>query len=210
MTSEQSYNLLARLSKQLAFEVTDQQLQQLHQYLQLLVKWNRTYNLTSVRDELEMVTLHLLDSMVVAPYINAPRMLDVGSGGGMPAIVLAILHPDQHWTLCDTAGKKARFLNQVKIELKLANVEVIHGRVEQAVGQFDGISSRAFATIKNMYDWSNHLLAANGRYYALKGKDPIDEISEVDKHLRVVENRSLEVPNLQAERHLIILEPLGA
>lgn len=205
-----SLRLLTRFASELPFEVSEAQLDLLHQYLTLLVKWNGTYNLTSIRDEQQMVTMHLLDSMAVKPYISAKTMFDVGSGGGMPGIVLAILNPDQHWTLCDTAGKKARFLNQCKIELKLANVSVIHGRVENVEGQYDGISCRAFATIKNLHDWSHHLLADGGRYYAMKGKDPVDEISEVDKQLQVVENRSIVVPNLDAERHLIILEPLGA
>jgi len=194
----------------LEFDVTDRQVDQLYRYIKLLAKWNKTYNLTAVRDEREMVTLHLIDSLVITPYISGDQILDVGSGGGLPGVPMAIMHPEQSWTLVDTAGKKARFLNQVKIELQLTNLTALHSRVENLEGQYDAITSRAFSTIALMRELTSHLLAPKGCYFAMKGKYPEEEILEVDKQLKVVENRVLEVPGLDAERHLVILKPVGA
>jgi len=208
--SDPTRDLLEQRIELLNFEVSDNQVDLLYRYIKLLAKWNKTYNLTAVRDEREMVTLHLIDSLVISPYIFGAKVLDVGSGGGLPGVPMAIMHPEQRWTLVDTAGKKARFLNQVKIELGLENLEAIHSRVEQLEGQYDAITSRAFSTIALMHNLTSHLLDPNGNYFAMKGKYPEDEILEVDKQLKVVENRVLEVPGLDAERHLIILKPVGA
>ena len=148
-------------ARQLGVELTAQQHELLLGYLALLIKWNKAYNLTAVRDPDEMVSRHLLDSLSVMPFIHndTQRWLDVGSGGGMPGIPLAILHPHKQVTVLDSNGKKTRFLTQVKLELKLDNLTVIHKRVEefQPAQPFTGIISRAFSSMENFTNWTRHL-----------------------------------------------------
>ncbi len=148
-------------ARSLGVALSDAQHGQLLAYLALLVKWNKAYNLTAVRDPDEMVSRHLLDSLSVVPFVAAggARWLDVGSGGGMPGVPLAILFPERQFTLLDSNGKKTRFLTQVKLELKLANLEVIHSRVEQLQPPqpFDGIVSRAFSSLEDFSTWTRHL-----------------------------------------------------
>lgn len=182
-------------------------------YLGLLVKWNGVYNLTAVRDPVQMVTQHLLDSLTAVPaFSGARRVLDVGAGGGLPGMVLAIVYPDMQVAMVDTVHKKTAFLTQVKAELGLANVTVYTGRVEQlqAPEKFDVITSRAFAELSDFVAWSGHLLKNGGRFIALKGIIPQDEIARLTQAWRVTEVRRLTVPGLPAERHLIIIEAAPA
>lgn len=197
----------------LALPLSDAQIDKLLDYLALLLKWNTVYNLTAVRDPSQMVTQHLLDSLSAVPaFGGARRVLDVGAGGGLPGIVLGIwaaeAQPDMRITLIDTVHKKTAFLTQVKGELDLANVEVQTGRVEQwkASQAFDVITSRAFAELSDFVTWSGHLLAEGGRFIALKGVMPEGEIKKLPQGWKVKEVRALQVPELDAERHLIFIE----
>ena len=167
--------VLAEGVAQLGLPLGEQQHAQLLDYLALLFKWNAVYNLTSVRDPMQMATLHLLDSLAAVPaFAQARNVLDVGAGGGLPGIVLAIARPDLKVSLIDTVHKKTAFLTQVKAELGLANVTVYTGRVEQLQPKapFDTITSRAFADLSDFVNWSGHALAEGGQFIALKGTAP--------------------------------------
>lgn len=189
--------------------LSDTQLSQLLDYLALLAKWNSVYNLTAIRDPAQMVTQHLLDSLAALPaFANAHNVLDVGAGGGLPGIVLAIARPDMNVSLIDTVHKKTAFLTQAKAELQLANVNVYTGRVEQLqVSQkFDVITSRAFADLSDFVNWSGHLLQENGCFIAMKGVAPEEEIARLPAPWQVIEKRALQVPGMQAERHLVFIQ----
>ena len=178
-------------------------------YLALMFKWNAVYNLTSLRDPMQMVTHHLLDSLAAVPaFAAAKNVLDVGSGGGLPGIVLAIVRPDMKVSMIDTVHKKTAFLTQVKAELALANVTVYTARVEQlqVSDKFDVITSRAFADLSDFVNWSSHLLADGGRYIALKGVAPKDEQERLPAEWKIDKVEPLEVPRLGAERHLVFIE----
>ena len=180
--------------------------QKLLTYLALLQKWNKVYNLTAVRDPQEMVTLHLLDSLTVLPHIKAKNLLDAGSGGGLPGIVLAICLPTLQVTTIDTVQKKTIFMRQVKGELGLDNLQVIHGRVEsyQPAEKFEVIISRAFSELALFVSLTKHLLAKNGQWLAMKGQRPTLELTDLD--VKVNQIIPLTLAGLQAERHLIVLE----
>ena len=200
---------LAEGVRSLPLELSDKQLAQLMDYLALLSKWNAVYNLTALRDPKQMVTHHLLDSLAVVPaFAGARNILDVGAGGGLPGIVLAIARPDMRVTMVDTVHKKTAFLTQVKAELGLANVSVHHSRVEQlkVPQKFDVITSRAFAELNDFVTWSGHLLQEGGRFIALKGVMPTDEIARLPAGWKVSKVESLSVPGLDAERHLVYIE----
>ncbi len=182
-------------------------------YLALLQKWNKVYNLTAVRDPLEMVTLHLLDSLSVLPYVKTQSLLDVGSGGGLPGIVLAICQPALQVTTIDTIQKKAIFMRQVKGELGLDNLQVVHARVEKfnPTEKFEAIISRAFSEIALFVKLTQHLLTQNGQWLAMKGHVPHDELTTVELEslkIRVQQIIPLSVAGLDAERHLVVLEKL--
>lgn len=181
--------------------------QKLLDYVALLHKWNKVYSLTAVREPERMISLHLLDCLAVLPHINGPRVLDVGSGGGMPGIVLAIVRPDWLITLIDSNGKKTSFLQQAAISLGLSNVTVITGRVEQyqPAECFDLITSRAFSDLGEFVSLSHHLLALNGCYAALKGLYPQQEVAQIPAGFVVTEVVPLQVPGLDAERHLVTI-----
>jgi 16S rRNA (guanine527-N7)-methyltransferase len=203
--------LLAAGIAEMGLDVTSKQQQKLLQYLSLLQKWNKVYNLTAVREPLEMVTLHLLDSLSVLPHISAKNLLDVGSGGGLPGIVLAICMPHLQVTTIDTVQKKAIFMRQVKGELGLDNLQVMHGRVEsyQSSEKFEVIVSRAFSELALFVNLTKHLLAQKGRWLAMKGRMPQGELDVVVlENLDVKVNTiiPLTVAGLDAERHLLILE----
>ncbi len=173
-------------------------------YLKLLQKWNKFYNLTSVRDPLDMVTLHLLDSLSVLPYIQTSNLLDVGSGGGLPGIVLAICLPELQVTTIDTVQKKTIFMRQVKGELGLSNCEVVHSRVEKYMPQFkfDAVISRAFSDIALFIKLTQHLITPNGQWLAMKGLIPTAEILDiVNRPTSII---PLKVAGLTAERHLLL------
>jgi 16S rRNA (guanine527-N7)-methyltransferase len=195
--------------KDLQLELNDDQVQKLLDYLALLNKWNSVYNLTSVRDPMQMVTLHLLDSLAAVPaFKGAANVLDVGAGGGLPGMVLAISRPDMLVSMIDTVHKKTAFLNQVKAELGLANVTVYTKRVEQleVKTKFDVITSRAFADLSDFVTWSGHLLQEGGRFIALKGTAPEDERERLPEPWKVQKLEPLTVPGLEAERHLVFIE----
>lgn len=189
--------------------LSDSQQQQLLAFLALLNKWNKAYNLTAVRDPDEMVSRHLLDSLSVVPFVaeGGRNWLDVGSGGGMPGVPLAIMFPELAFTLLDSNGKKTRFLTQVKLELKLANLEVVHSRVEQfqpAIA-FDGITSRAFSSLEDFASWTRHLGDTETRWLAMKGVQPDDELQRLPADFRLDACHVLKVPGCQGQRHLLIL-----
>ena len=172
----------------------------------LLLKWNRTYNLTALRDPQQAISHHLLDALAILPHVGAGPLLDVGSGGGLPGIPLAIARPDLSVTLVDTVQKKAAFLQQVAIELELKSVAVHHARVEEMRGQYAQISSRAFAELARFVSLTRHLLAPGGRWLAMKGARPDDEFKALPAGSEVEAIIPLAVPGLDAERHLIILK----
>lgn len=180
--------------------------QKLLAFRDLLLKWNRTYNLTALRDPEQAISHHLLDSLAILPHIGGGPLLDVGSGGGLPGIPLAIARPDLAVTMVDTVQKKATFLQQAAIQLGLKNVMVHHARVEELAGQYLQISSRAFAELKLFVDLTRQLLAPGGRWLAMKGLRPDDEIAALPADVVVEQVVPLHVPGLDAERHLIILK----
>ena len=200
---------LAQGALELGVEVSPQQQEQLLAYLALLIKWNKAYNLTAVRNPDEMVSRHLLDSLSVVPYVRdaGDNWLDVGSGGGMPGIPLAILFPERQFTLLDSNGKKTRFLTQVKLELKLANLEVIHSRVEAFTPKqpFSGIVSRAFSSLEDFSNWTRHLGDGQTQWLAMKGVHPDDELQALPADFRLTATHVLKVPGCQGQRHLLIL-----
>lgn len=200
---------LVRGAQELGIELSDVQQQQLLAYLALLIKWNKAYNLTAVRDPDEMVSRHLLDSLSVLPFVaeGGRTWLDVGSGGGMPGVPLAIMFPERAFTVLDSNGKKTRFLTQVKLELKLANLEVVHSRVElfRPAVPFDGITSRAFSSLEDFASWTRHLGNTETRWLAMKGVQPEDELQRLPDDFRLDACHVLKVPGCQGQRHLLIL-----
>lgn len=175
-------------------------------YLALLMKWNKAYNLTAVRDPLQMVTRHLLDSLAVVPHLSAKRIIDVGTGGGLPGIPLSLVFPERDFTLLDSNGKKTRFLVQARAELGLENVTVVHDRVEnyQPVQLFDCVITRAFASVADILTSSRHLLAPGGEFLAMKGLVPADELASLPPGFHLKEVIALTVPGLEQEqRHLL-------
>ena len=210
--------LLASGIAEMALNVSAEHQQKLLAYLALLQKWNKVYNLTAVREPMEMVTLHLLDSLSVLPYMKVKNLLDVGSGGGLPGIVLAICMPELEVTTIDSVQKKAIFMRQVKGELGLDNLQVVHGRVEsfQAAEKFEVIISRAFSDLALFVKLTKQLLAKNGQWLAMKGQVPHHELAIIE--LDIIELKSLKikvqkiipltVAGLDAERHLVVLEKL--
>lgn len=189
---------------EMGLQVAPEKQQSLLDYLALLAKWNKVYNLTAVRNPQEMVTLHLLDSLSVLPYIKDKSLLDVGSGGGLPGIVLAICLPELQVTTIDTVQKKAIFMRQVKGELGLDNLQVVNARVEEYEAEpFEMIISRAFSDLDLFMALSQHLLAEDGRWLAMKGVSPQQDLEALKVKSEVY---PLSVAGLAAERHLAIIE----
>ncbi|MFO7593594.1 MAG: 16S rRNA (guanine(527)-N(7))-methyltransferase RsmG [Pseudomonadota bacterium] len=178
-------------------------------YVELLAKWNRAYNLTAVRDPAEMVTRHLLDSLAVVPYLTGQRVIDVGTGGGLPGIPLALVFPGRQFVLLDTNSKKTRFLVQAKAALRLENVTVVHARVKEYRDDqlFDCIITRAFASVADILKGSRHLLAPDGEFLAMKGAVPEAELAELPQGFCLKEVIALKVPGLEKEqRHLLRID----
>ena len=198
---------LENLLAQAEIQLTDLQKDQLIQLVQLLNKWNKAYNLTSVRDPQEMLVKHILDSIVVSPYLQGDRFIDVGTGPGLPGLPLAIINPTKQFVLLDSLGKRISFIRNAVRELGLTNVEPVLSRVDeyQPEQKFDGVLSRAFASLKDMTDWCHHLPKKDGYFYALKGIYHEDEVQELDKKFEVKDVITLNVPELVGERHLIVL-----
>lgn len=197
---------LDRLLNQANIQITDHQKQQLIDFVKLLDKWNKAYNLTSVRDPEEMLVKHIMDSLVVSPYLDGTHFIDVGTGPGLPGIPLAIINPDKQFTLLDSLGKRITFIKNAVRELKLGNVTPVLSRVEEfQEQQFDGVLSRAFASLNDMIDWCYHLPNTSGRFYALKGQYQAEEVAEISKPVEVLDVFKLDVPDLVGERHLVVL-----
>jgi len=198
---------------ELGLSLSDAQLERLLGYLALIQKWNRVYNLTAVRDPQEMLTHHLLDSLTaVAPLVRhthgqPAKVLDVGSGGGLPGIVLAICRPELDVSCVDTVGKKAAFIQQVAATLKLPNLRGIHARVETLGGPFDVICCRAFASLPDFVTWSRGALAEQGVWMAMKGKHPQAEIEGLPADVQVFHVEPLTVPGLDVERCMVWMRP---
>lgn len=192
---------------QLGIALSPEQTRLLLGYLQLLNKWNSAYNLTAVRNPEEMVSRHLLDSISVLPFTEGDNWLDVGSGGGMPGIILAIMRPHSQFTLLDSNGKKTRFLTQARMELKLTNLTVINSRVEAYTPDqpFDGIVSRAFSSLADFTNLTRHLGTHSTRWLAMKGLYPEDELAALPVDFKVEQSAQLSVPGCQGSRHLLIL-----
>jgi 16S rRNA (guanine527-N7)-methyltransferase len=197
---------LKKLVGQTELQLSEQQLQQLVQYVQLLDKWNSAYNLTSVRDPNEMLVKHIMDSLAVAPYLHGNRIIDVGTGPGLPGVPLAICCPDKEFTLLDSLGKRIRFLNQVKLQLGLANIDPVQSRVEDHQAQYDSVISRAFASLGDMLHWCQHLPTPAGQFLAMKGAQAQEEIAALPDFVKVVGNVELTVPELVGQRYLLVLE----
>lgn len=190
----------------LRLDLPDAAQHQLLAFRDLLLKWNRTYNLTALRDPEQAISHHLLDSLAILPHVGSGALLDVGSGGGLPGIPLAIARPELAVSMVDTVQKKATFLQQAAIELGLKNVSAHHARVEEMRGQYAQISSRAFAEIGLFISLTRHLLAPGGRWLAMKGVRPDQELQALPADITVEAIIPLTVPGLDAERHLIILK----
>ncbi|HGN1707833.1 TPA: 16S rRNA (guanine(527)-N(7))-methyltransferase RsmG [Providencia rettgeri] len=200
-------DLLSKLNQLLVktnISLTDKQKQQLVGYVELLVKWNKAYNLTSVRDPQQMLVRHIMDSIVVNGQLNGTRFIDVGTGPGLPGVPLAIVRPDSHFVLLDSLGKRVRFLKQVQHELGLANIEPVQSRVEEypAENGFDGVISRAFASLNDMLSWCHHLPSSEGCFYALKGIIHDDEMV-LPEGFKIESITELQVPELDEQRHLV-------
>ena len=199
---------LTSLIKSSNITVTEQQINQLIQYVELLVKWNKAYNLTSVRDPSEMLIKHIMDSLAVGEVLTGESFIDVGTGPGLPGIPLAILFPERSFVLLDSLGKRITFLRQVVFQLKLGNVTPLLSRVEKYQPEvlFDSVLSRAFASLEDMVTWCKHLVDYQGRFFALKGQFPKDELNQLPNDVSFVKSHQISVPKLVGERHVIELK----
>ncbi|MEZ9059789.1 16S rRNA (guanine(527)-N(7))-methyltransferase RsmG [Vibrio pelagius] len=203
---------LDHLISQTDLEVSDKQRGQLVGYVELLNKWNKAYNLTSVRDPMDMMVKHILDSIIVSTHLQGKRFIDVGTGPGLPGIPLSIMNPDCEFFLLDSLGKRIRFIKQVVHELGIDNVTPVQSRVEefQPEEKFDAVLSRAFASMTDMVEWCHHLpKEQSGVFLALKGQHPRDEMDQLPNWCSVTEIKALQVPELDGERHLVTLSRQG-
>lgn len=201
----------------LGLALNDQQVGRLLDYMALIQKWNKVYNLTSVRDPAEMLTHHLLDSLAAVPPLQrhlaslgegvARKLLDVGSGGGLPGVVFAICCPELSVSCVDTVAKKAAFVQQVAAELRLGNLRGVHARVENLSGPFDVVSCRAFASLPDFVNWSQAALGEGSVWLAMKAKHPVDELAALPTTVQVFHVEQLVVPGLEAERCIIWMKP---
>ena len=203
--------------RSLNLDLDNRQIAQLLTYVALIGKWTKVYNLTAVRDPAEMMTHHLLDSLAAVAPLNrqlkqmglegGARLLDVGAGAGLPGVVIAICCPSVVVTCVDTVAKKAAFIKQAALELKLTNLTGLHQRVEQVTEPFDVICSRAFASLSDFTSWSARALAPGGVWMAMKGRRPVSEIDALDKGIDMFHVEQLSVPGLDAERCIVWARP---
>lgn len=205
LLQEQLHQQFTTLANKLDFAVSQTQQQKLIEFVLLLHKWNKAYNLSSVREPDQMLVKHIFDSIVVAPHLSGTKFADVGTGPGLPGIPLAIMQPQSSFTLIDSLGKRIRFIKQVVHELQLDNVHAIQARVENVndQGVFDGVLSRAFASISDMLQWCEHLVDHNGEFLALKGQLHQQELTNIPEHFTLVQSIPLLIPSLNGERHLV-------
>lgn len=203
---------LVELLNETELSVSTEQINLLIQYVELLHKWNKAYNLTSVRNPSDMVVKHLMDSLMVGEVLQGNNFIDVGTGPGLPGIPLAILFPERNFVLLDSLGKRITFLRQVVFQLKLANVIPVKSRVEEYHPEvpFDGVLSRAFSSLTDMVSWCQHLISSEkGRFFALKGQYPSDEVSQLPDNIELVKSYKIHVPQLEGERHVLELKKLA-
>ena len=189
-------------------QVTTQQQQQLVNLVLMVNKWNKAYNLTSVRDPSDMLVKHILDSITVAPYISGQRIIDVGTGPGFPGLPLAIMLPNVEFVLLDSLGKRIRFIKQAIFELGLTNVTAVQSRVEehQPESHYDQVLSRAFASLSDMLSWCHHLVSPTGEFLALKGQIDEQELKEIPNNFIITDRIALKVPQLEGARHLVSVQ----
>ncbi len=199
-------DLLIEGLQRMPLKLSDQVIDQLMTYLNLVEKWNRVYNLTAIRERDEMIKLHFLDSLSILNHVHVKHILDVGSGAGFPGIVLAITKPELKVTVMDSVNKKTTFMQQVKSELALTNLDVVNSRVEdyQPKTLFEAVTSRAFSNLKNMMSLTQHTLRKEGAWLAMKSKDVKEELEAFEKNQYTL--IPLEVPFINAERYLVILK----
>lgn len=197
------------LSQQIPWTVTDEQAEKIQRYVDLMLKWNRAFNLTAITKPDEILTKHLLDSISIAPFIQGQSILDVGTGAGFPGVILSILLPQTNWVLLDSSQKKIRFLNQVKAELALSNIEPVAARVEsyQKPGGFDMILARAFSSLADLVNLTARLCHPSTRYLAMKGQNPREEILALGLPDSAISLEKITVPGLDAERHVVLITP---
>lgn len=199
-------DFLRQSTEVLKVSLSDDQIELLLKYVSMLERWNQHYNLSAIRDQYEMVIRHILDSLAVLPYLkDCQRVLDVGTGAGLPGVVLAISFPQHQFVLLDSNGKKIRFLLQVRHDLQISNITPVQHRVEtyHTTDKFDGIITRAVGPISDLLDQSRHLLAAKGRWFAMKGAYPEQELTGLSQRHFV---EQLIVPGLNESRHIVIIE----
>lgn len=199
--------LLQKALKENAIVASESMQQQWVHYLEALVQWNKVFNLTSITEPREMVYLHIIDSLLIAPFIQGKHCLDVGSGAGLPGIPLAILHPEQHWTLLDKNNKKTRFMIQAAAELGLKNITVIHSRAEDfhPAVKFDAILSRAYASLSLFIETTQHALAPTGVFIAMKGKLPEDELAALPRDIKAEKPARITMKGMAIDRHVVCL-----
>ena len=204
-SSEQLRHRLQDGLQALGVSLTEPQQLTLINFIALLIKWNKVYNLTAVRDPLKILDRHILDSLSVLPYLQGTRLIDIGAGAGIPGIPLAVAQYEKQFVLLDSNRKKTRFMQQAKTELSLENVDVVHARVEnyQPDQLFDTVISRAFASLKKMAEWSSHLVNESGVLFAMKGSYPEQEISELANSFEIKAVHKIEYPGLDADRYLV-------
>ena len=205
-TEKKDLDLLIDGLQRMALKLSDQMIDQLMTYLNLVEKWNRVYNLTAIRERDQMIKLHFLDSLSILNHVHVKNILDIGSGAGFPGIVLAITKPELKVTVMDSVNKKTTFMQQVKSELALTNLDVVNSRVEdyQPITLFEAVTSRAFSNLKNMMSLTQHTLQKEGVWLAMKSKDVKEELEEFEKNQYTL--IPLEVPFINAERYLVILK----
>jgi 16S rRNA (guanine527-N7)-methyltransferase len=206
MTSRDALQIqLVKGIEALGVDLPDGAVERLLDYRELLERWNGAYNLTAIREAQAQVTLHLIDSLAILPYVHGRSLADLGTGPGLPGIPLAIAEPAREVLMVDSNGKKVRFLREAIRSLKLGNARALQSRVEDVEGTFECITARAFASLADMLGWGGHLLAPGGTWLAMKGKHPAEELAGVPAGFSVEAIHALGVPGVEGERHLVVI-----